>query len=640
MGYNSQQKLRDNISAIRLALEWKKGQLLSDADIDALKRYAGFGGLKAVLFPNAPIEEWIKLKASDEDLKLYPQIVELHQLLQKHFDEVKYRQVVDSIKNSILTAFYTPAIVPQTLFEVLKQKGLEPRSLYEPSSGSGIFVMQAAEIFPGLKNITSVEKDILSGRVLTALGSSIPIPVSVNITGFENTPDSENGKYDLITSNIPFGNFRVYDKEFNDESLTGKIHNYFFAKGLDKIADGGLLAYITTDGFLNNPSNQSAREYVFRKADFISLTVMPDNLMKDTGNTEAPSHLLIVQKNESKQGLSAEEKYLLETIKQENEFGSYHLNSYIHNHPEIIAGDEVKAGKNQYGNAHQSVWQHGDINDITEKLSATIGEGIEARFDKSLFQQAQSLTISETAVVRKQLTFLPAPENKSEKINVQLGLFDSSPAENINRAISYVNELDATVVQKETARIISMVRTTSRPEHESIVLITAKAPAFKQYVYKLYSNVEEINFSTNWKNAAALTHELQSLSHRLQEYGYDYLYEGDKLLQPAFGLERNQPELFTNLKPFYKEGTLVIHNGEAGSIGNIDNDFKQATFQPFLSGGGDKTFYEQYINIRDSYLELTSKEASVDAENIGLRNTLKESYEKFVDQFTVGWIIK
>ena len=633
MAYNQLQKLNDNIAAIRVALAWEKDKSLDAAQVMALQKFSGFGGIKAILYPNAPKEEWIKLNATNEDLRLHSKITELHELLKENLSDQQYKEAVGSIKNSVLTAFYTPQVVPQTLYKTFKELGIEPKNIYEPSSGAGIFLTEASKFFPSIQNITAVEKDMLTGRVFAALSSSYSVPATVHITGFEQAPINDSGKYDLIVSNIPFGNFSVYDEAFPDKDLSGKIHNYFFAKGLDKIADGGLLAYITTDGFLNNPSNQSAREYVFKKADFISLTVMPDNLMKDTGNTEAPSHLLIVQKNESKQGLSAEEKYLVETIKQENEFGSYHLNSYIHRHPEIISGDEIKAGKNQYGKANQSVWQRGEINDIAEKLSATIGEGIEARFDKSLFHQAQSLTISEPEVVRKQLTFLPTPINKTEKINVQLGLFDSTSAEIINRAIAYVNDLDATVVQKETARIISMVKTTTRPEHESIVLVAAKAPAFKQYVYKLYSNVEEINFSTNWKNAAALTHELQSLSHRLQEYDYDYLYEGDKLLQPAFGLERNQPELFTNLKPFYKEGTLVIHNGEAGSIGNIDNDFKQATFQPFLSGGRDKTFYEQYINLRDSYLELTSKEASVDAENIGLRNTLKDSYEKFVNQY-------
>ena len=318
MGYNSQQKLKDNIAAIQIALEWKQGQLLLPEQVEALKRYAGFGGLKAVLYPNAPKEEWVKLKASKEDLTLYPDIIELHKLLQQHLNEVEYKQAIDSIKNSILTAFYTPEIIPQTVFTILKEQGIEPKRIYEPSSGAGVFVTGAAIAFPALENITAVEKDMLTGRVLTALSSSIPVPVSVQVKGFEDTPDAENGTHDLIISNIPFGNFRVFDQAYTDESISGKIHNYFFAKGLDKIKEGGLLAFITTDAFLNSPSNKQVRENVFNHANFISLNVLPDNLMKDTGNTEAPSHLLIVQKNISKQSLSDNEELLITTIEAEN----------------------------------------------------------------------------------------------------------------------------------------------------------------------------------------------------------------------------------------------------------------------------------------------------------------------------------
>lgn len=106
MGYNSQQKLKDNIAAIQIALEWKQGQLLLPEEVEALKRYAGFGGLKAVLYPNASKKEWIKLKASKDDLRLYPDIIELHQLLQKHLNEVDYKQTIDSIKNSILLLLF------------------------------------------------------------------------------------------------------------------------------------------------------------------------------------------------------------------------------------------------------------------------------------------------------------------------------------------------------------------------------------------------------------------------------------------------------------------------------------------------------------------------------------------------------
>jgi hypothetical protein len=133
MSYNSQQKLKDNIAAIQIALEWKQGQVLLPVQVEALKRYAGFGGLKAVLYPNAPKEEWIKLKASKEDLRLYPGVIELHQLLQRHLNETAYKQATDSIKNSILTAFYTPDIIPQTMLNVLEEQGIEPKNMYEPA---------------------------------------------------------------------------------------------------------------------------------------------------------------------------------------------------------------------------------------------------------------------------------------------------------------------------------------------------------------------------------------------------------------------------------------------------------------------------------------------------------------------------
>ena len=103
-----------------------------------------------------------------------------------------------------------------------------------------------------------MEKDRLTGLVLSAINSSLSIKTDTHITGFEEAPVKDNGSYDLAVSNIPFGNFSVYDEDFPDKELSGKIHNYFFAKGLDKLAEGGLMAFITTDAFLNSPSNHTA----------------------------------------------------------------------------------------------------------------------------------------------------------------------------------------------------------------------------------------------------------------------------------------------------------------------------------------------------------------------------------------------
>jgi N12 class adenine-specific DNA methylase len=623
MSYNSQQKLKDNIEAIRIALNWSAEKQLTADQISALKNYAGFGGLKAVLFPNSSKEEWKKLNASKEDLKLHTQIIELHELLQQQLTEKEYKQAIDSIRNSILTAFYTPEIIPKSLFAVLKEKGIEPTAMYEPSSGAGVFLTKAAAALPTLKTINAVEKDFLTGKVLTALSNSFPVTTTIQIIGFEETPSSEKGQFDLVVSNIPFGNFKVYDESIQEKELKDKIHNYFFAKGLDKLKDGGLMAYITTDAFLNSPSNQVAREYLFSNANFISLNVMPDNLMKETGNTEARSHLLIIQKNKTKQSLSAEEKQLLNTVEQQNEFGNYSLNQYIVLHPEIILGNQIKPGQDQYGKAHETIWQTGDINLIAPTLSKTITEGFDKRFSAENFKQVIKQIEKPKG---KQLTYTDIPENKPDSSSVQLGLFDTGSSNTINRAAAYINPADATVIDKKTARILNIIRTKDKPEHELIVLMTAKSTAFKQYVYKLYSNAEELQFSANWMNAALLQHELAGITNTLKKYDQQFYNDGEGVFHISLG-DDDKLETLKDFNPLHKEGTLIVHNNRVGFVSYLASDDGKPVFMPSLHDKKDLGFYQQYTAVRDMYFELFEKETTGQTEHIDLRKELNEAYE-------------
>jgi N12 class adenine-specific DNA methylase len=622
MSYNSQQKLRDNIEAIRIALNWSVEQTLSPDQVSALKKYSGFGGLKVVLFPDETIESWTKLNASKNDLQLYPQVMELHQLLKKHLNQKEYEEAVLSIRNSILTAFYTPDVIPQTLFAVLKEEGIEPSSIYEPSSGAGVFITHAAEAFPSLKQIKAVEKDILTGKVLSALASSFAVPTTVQVKGFQETDNNENGKYDVIVSNIPFGNFKIYDETINGKNLTDKIHNYFFAKGLDKIKEGGLMAYITTDAFLNSPSNMEARNYLFHNFNFISLNVLPDNLMKDTGNTEAPSHLLIVQKNSHKKDITTNEQYLIETEKKSNQFGEYDINKYIATYPDVKLGNQLKPGKDQYGKAHETVWQTGNINLIAEKLGESISSGLNKRFNYVAFKQQ---AIQNEKPKGKQLTYTAMPESKADNSSVQLGLFDTAPASAINRASAYINDLDATVVQRQTARVVNMLRTKDKPEHESIAIITAKSFAFKQYAYKLYSNVEEIQFPANWMSATALQYELKHLPEKLKEYGHTFYNEGDSLFHVSFN--NDQLIVIDNPNPFHKEGTLIVYNNQVGFLSFLVAENNKPVFLPSLHDKKDLAFYEQYSNVRDMYFSLTTEE---NTGNEDLRKDLNEAYKAMI----------
>lgn len=633
MAYNAINKLRGNLRAIGIAIDFQKGKALSVNDMALLMEYSGFGGIKAILYPDAPIEEWTANGASNEDLKLHSDILALHSLLKEHYPAEEYRQVISSLKNSVLTAFYTPEIVPKVLYDILGQQGIQPKRLYDPSAGSGVFVAKAVEAFPELENVTAVEKDTITGLILKAINSSLPVRAVTHISGLEDTPEKENGQFDLVASNIPFGNFSVYDEAYPDKELSGKIHNYFFAKGLDKTAEGGLLAYITTDGFLNSPSNITARRHLFDRADFISLAVMPDNLMKESGNTEAPSHLLIVQKRTGKSSLSNDEQLLLGTDKLYNEFGQYYQNLYIQEHSEIIIGTEIKGGTNQYGQAHETVWQHGDIDGISERLEEILSRDFARNFDKALYQKSQAVSVAPDKEQGKKLTYLPMPESRQEAMSVQLGLFDTAPAENIGRAMAYITELDQTVVQKETAKIIGTISTTDNPGHECIVVLASKYKKSGNYLFKLHSNVKEIDgFSANWMKGGLLAHELEGLKAKLESYDHTFKYEGDQTLSEYFAFHKEGRQPFQEFKTFYSEDMLVIHQGKAGRITNLDWDYRQADFQPLLDQG-NRLFYEKYTTLRDKYLLLSAAElAGRPAENSD-RNALESEYESFTAKY-------
>ena len=639
MAYNQLQKLTENIQAIRIALNWKPGQRLQEQQIIALKNYTGFGGIKAVLFPNAPIEQWEESGASKEDLKMYHPIMGLHELLQNEFNESDYKQVFNSIKESVLTAFYTPKVIPETLFSVLFESNVKPKRIYEPSAGAGIFITEAVKIFPDIHQITAVEKDILTGKILKALLSTLPLPTKTNICGLEETSDEENGKYDLVVSNIPFGNFKVYDPAFSHSDiplLTNRIHNYFFAKGLEKLADGGLMAYITTSAFLNGTGNLSARKYLFEQADYISLSVMPDNLMKETGNTEAPSHLLIVQKNESKAKLSADETLLINTQDRENEFGSYTINGLLAtNEQEYITGNIVKAGTNQYGKATQTVWQEGDLSEIAAKTAKQIKTGLELHFNSSAFQgieiQPEKEKIKQD---KKSLTLLPHPQALQKTSAVQLGLFDTAPVSAGNRALDYLSEIDHVILKNGTARIIGTIKIADQPLHEGIVLVCAKSRGSELYEYKLFSNYKEIPLSKKWMRGKVLSKELLSLSVLLKQYDHEYLLEGDKSLEPLLELKQETSMQFSALKPFYKDGTLVVHQGSAGTLTEIDGESGIAKFVRF-SNQKEIDFYIQYIRMRDCYLQLFEQEYTNHSPSPALRNDLNAAYDQLKAQYGI-----
>jgi N12 class adenine-specific DNA methylase len=354
--------------------------------------------------------------------------------------------------------------------------------------------------------------------------------------------------------------------------------------------------------------------------------------MKENANVEVGMHLILVQKNDSKETLTEAEGLLIDTIEVGNSFGKYHLNAWLADKNELIYADEIIEGSNARGKASRVAWQNGDMQDIIPSLR----EQLVAGFTNFNYAKWEAISFTKKEAQLKQFTFLPVPQPaKSDDKNGlsfgQLGLFDAPVKSDAdNKAIAYMDDLDKQFVDTATVRQISVIRTTARPLHDSIVLLTARAKANNRYSYKLYSNLSEISFPGKWISGNALGQELDNLSVKLKHFGHDYRYEGDTSLEPAFKLQPDKPKAFTDLKPFYTKDTLVYYNGKLGLIGephNFEANFDAFDPQPELP------FYEDYLTLRDTYLELSGYENEHGIQFPELRKSLNFYYDAFLARY-------
>ena len=297
MAYNKRQKLQDNIAAIRTVFQLEKeGRAATDAEREVLKRYSGFGGLKFVLKPTGSDVD--KQYWSQSDLTYFDQTKELFDTIREGAsDDKEAKELTDSIKRSVNTAFYTPAPVIGAIAKVMKDAGVEVRSMLDPSAGIGKFGDAFKGEYPDVR-VSAFEKDLLTGRILKALNPHD----SVTIDGFETIKPELKGTFDVATSNIPFGDIKVMDDEYRKSGNDAKryavstIHNYFFLKALDQVREGGFVAFITSRGFMDSPSNNPIREELARNARLVGAFRLPDGMFRDEAGTDVGSDLVVLQK--------------------------------------------------------------------------------------------------------------------------------------------------------------------------------------------------------------------------------------------------------------------------------------------------------------------------------------------------------
>ena len=386
MSYNRLKVMRDNIEAIRMAfrlgVEKRNAQTAEEREI--LGRYSGFGGLKCIL--NDANELADAAKWSKSDIELFAPTVELHRMIHDYcHNDREFAEYMDSLKASVLTAFYTPQPVVDSISDALKDAGVEIRRFLEPSAGQGAFVdsFLRNDRYPGAE-VLAYEKDLLTGKILSALHPSI----LTRIEGFEKIERDFNGYFDVAASNVPFGDFAVADpvyatsKEIGYRQAAKSLHNYFFLKGLDQVREGGLIAFITSQGVMNAASPFIRMELV-KRADLVAALRLPNNTFSDNAGTDVGSDLIIFQKHTRKKSLSADEEFFIQSVVDRGTKVSG--NKFFQAFPQNVICTDAKVGTDQYGKP-AIVYRHdGGVDGIAEDLRKALDESLHLRLNLELY---------------------------------------------------------------------------------------------------------------------------------------------------------------------------------------------------------------------------------------------------------------
>ena len=423
MAYNRKQRLNDNIKAIETAFILDRELRTPTArERLLLERYCGFGGLKCILNPARELADAVHWAKSD--LELFAPTVELHRLIRENSkNESEYKQLMDSLKQSVLTAFYTPSAVTEALTDVLKEHQIIPEKVLEPSAGIGAFVDSVLDNNPKA-DIMAFEKDLLTGKILRHLHPE----QKVRIEGFEKIEKPFNDYFDLAISNIPFGDVAVFDPSYTAMKgmralVTRRIHNYFFVKALDTVRDGGLVAFITSQGVLNAKNNSAARFMMLYHADLVSAIRLPNNLFTENANTEVGSDLIILQKNSQKESLRGDDNLLDTVYNDENRIPT---NNYFLEHPERIIHTTAKLDTDPFGKPAMIYTHEDGVEGIAEDLRKMLHEDFKKNLNLNRYlgieetMSEEVKEVEETEKIEKTEKIKPSIEEKQSDTVVSL----------------------------------------------------------------------------------------------------------------------------------------------------------------------------------------------------------------------------
>lgn len=307
------EKYSRNVTAIKLLKTLEaENRNASAEEQEILSNYVGWGGLKNAFEPNN--DEWKS------------EYIELKNLLT--VDEY------EAARSSVLSSYYTSPLIIDTIYSVLNNLGFEGGNILEPACGVGNFFGRLPDNLSDNSNLYGVELDSLTGRIAKQLYPN----ANIQIKGFEQT-DFKDDFFDVAVGNVPFGDFSVIDKQYSKNNFL--IHDYFFAKSIDKVRVGGIVAFVTSSGTLDKTSSKF-REYIAKRADLLGAIRLPQTAFKNNAGTKVTSDILFFQKRE------APPLTLPEWTKLDISDNNIKMNSYYVQNPEQVCG-KMEMVSSQFG---------------------------------------------------------------------------------------------------------------------------------------------------------------------------------------------------------------------------------------------------------------------------------------------------
>lgn len=597
------ERLNNNFEAISMLNRIERGE--RDLDINAqevLSKYVGWGGL-ADVFDESKEGQWEVARS----------------FLKENLSPSEY----EAARESTLTAFYTPKTVIDSVYKTLAGMGFKSGNILEPSMGVGNFIGNLPDEMSKSK-FYGVELDSVSGRI----GKLLYPESDIQIKGFEETSFSNNF-FDAVIGNVPFGEYKVNDREYNKNNFL--IHDYFFAKSIDKVRNGGVIAFITSSGTMDK-KDESVRRYIAARAEFLGAIRLPNDTFKGVAGTEVTSDIIFLKKRDSIRERDEDWIHL-----SEDEKGLVY-NKYFVDHPEQVLGT-MREVSGRFGNTLACLpKENADLKELLTKASEEISKGSTYEEIELLDDEITSIpatddvknfsytVIDDEVYYRENSLFVKkeVTDKNKEKIKDYLELNtalkdviykqkEDYSDDEVKKAQEKLNEVYDNFSKKH-GFINNLSNTRALKEDSNFPLVSSIEILDEEENFKAKGDIFSKRTITKAKTINHVDTSLEALVLSMSEKGYvDFEYMGSLTGKDRPTLiEELRGEIYLNIREeqnFYRPLSFNLEDGDL----------------PFACANGSNSYKFGYVT-KDEYLSgnIRDKIAIVDSYLAKLRQTERE----------------